>query len=254
MVECGPVDTRWNLLRIEPCRACGRPAAEGCACGWCGERAPVSPHSLGHVLLFGLGLILVAVGDRAGPEADSLAAAHLAPLLSVLSALAGFWVAAPLRGTPDGRRALPAAALAAGAAALAAKLAPPEWTGTAADAAWAVPAAIAAGLLLLPAPLPPVPAPTAIGRLGQRFNMPLLFAAALFATFAWAFAEQGPHSFFLLGFAVSAGALGLRLRRPAPLLVAVACWLPLVAADPAAAALGVVASGFARSLTGRSPR
>ena len=31
------IPDRWNLLRVSPCRACGRPVAEGCACGWCGD-------------------------------------------------------------------------------------------------------------------------------------------------------------------------------------------------------------------------
>ena len=232
----------WNLLRVAPCRACGRPAAEGCACGWCGERAPIAPSSLADLLLFAIGLMLCGIGDFHGPGADALAAAHLAPLLSVLSALAGWAVAEPLRETPSGRfRALPAAALAAGAAALAAKLAPVDWTGT----AWLFPAAVLAALLLAPAPLPPVPAPTTPGRLAQRFTPPLLLAAAMLAIFVWSFATTGPTALSLLGLAAFLCALGRRLRRPALLLVPAAACLGVIAPDPGVFALGVVATGAA---------
>ncbi|MBQ3810505.1 MAG: hypothetical protein II839_06760, partial [Kiritimatiellae bacterium] len=106
------VPDRWNLLRVSPCRACGRPAAEGCTCGWCGEQAPVAGPSFADIALVTVGLVLLGTIDdpSLGVDTDSV--------------LAGWLVAEPLRETPDGRfRTLPAAALAAGAAALAAKLA-----------------------------------------------------------------------------------------------------------------------------------
>lgn len=242
---------RWNLLRLAPCRACGRPAAEGCACGWCGEQAPVAGPSLPDILLAGIGLVLLGVGDFHGPGADAMAAAHLAPLLSVLSALAGWALAEPLRETPDGRfSALPAAALAAGAAALAAKLAPGGWPVP----AWTFPAAVLAALLLLPAPLPPVPASSTLLRLAQRFNLALLFAAALLMTFTWAFATTGPTALSLLGFASFLCALGRRLRRPAELLVPAALLLAPAAADPGAFALAIAAAGLvSRPWSKKSP-
>ncbi len=233
---------RWNLLRVEPCRACGRPAAEGCDCGWCGERAPIAKDSLADLLLAAIGLILCGIGDFQGPGADALAARHLAPLLSVLSALAGWAVAEPLRETPSDRfRALPAAALAAGAAALAAKLAPIDWTET----AWLFPAAVLATLLLAPAPLPPVPASTTLRRLAQRFHAAMLFAAAMLAVFVWSFVTTGPTALTLLGFAAFLCALGRRLRRPSVLLVPAAFCLAPIAPDPGAFALGLVATGLA---------
>lgn len=245
------VPDRWNLLRVSPCRACGRPAAEGCACGWCGERAPLAGPSLADILLAALGLVLLAVGDHHGPGVDAMAAEHLAPLLSVFSALAGWSIAEPLRGTPDGRfRALPAAALAAGAAALAAKLAPDGWPVP----AWALPAAVLAALLLLPAPLPPVPASTMPRRLAQRFHAALPFAAALLAVFVWSFATTGPTALTLLGFASFLCALGRRMRRPAALLVPAALLLAPSAADPGAFALGIAATGLVSLLwSTRSP-
>lgn len=232
----------WNLLRVEPCRACGRPTAEMCACGWCGEQAPLSGSTLFDILLVFLGVVLISIGDNLGPGADTMAAAHLAPLLSILSALAGWAVAEPLRDTPDGRfRALPTAALAAAAAALAAKLAPDGWLVP----AWAFPAAVLAALLLLPAPLPPVPASTTLRRLAQRFHAALLFAAALLAVFVWSFATTGPTALSFLGLAAFLCAIGRRMCRPAALLVPAAFFLAPVAHDPGAFALAVAATGFA---------
>lgn len=231
----------WNLLRIAPCRACGRPAAEGCACGWCGEKAPVAAASHADVLLAGLGLMLLGLGDFHGPGADAMAAAHLAPLLSVLSALAGWAVVEPLCGTAPARPlAAPAAALAAGLAALTARLAPgPLWP------AWTAPAAALAVLLLVPAPLPPVPAASRRGRLAQRFHAVFLFAAAVFATFAWSFAATGPTALSLLGFGAFLCALGRRMRRPGAFLAAAAALVAPLAADPSAFALGAVAAAAA---------
>lgn len=233
----------WNLLRVAPCRACGRPAAEGCACGWCGEQAPIAGPTLADIMLIAVGLVLLGTIDYAGPGADTLAgAARLAPIPCILSALAGWLFAEPLRETPDGRfRALPAAALAAGAAAFAAKLAPDGWPFP----PWAFPAAALAALLLWPAPLPPVPAATTLLRLLQRFNLPRLFGAALMAAFAWAFATFGPTPPALLGFAAFLCALGRRMRRPAALLVPAALLLAPSAADPGAFALGIAATGLA---------
>ena len=230
---------RWNLLRVVPCRACGRPAAEGCACGWCGERAPLSPKSHADILFFFSGLVLLCVGDTNGPGADAWAAAHLAPMLSVLSAIAGLCVAGPLRGTSGGRSpALPFAALAAGLAALAAKLAPPARL----PAPWFFPAAVLAVLLLLPAPLPPVPAATARGRLAQRFSAPLVLAAAELAVSAWSFAATGPTALSHLGLACVLSAVGSRLRRPGALLAPAAFFLAFPAPDPGAFALAVAAA------------
>lgn len=234
----------WNLLRVAPCRACGRPAAELCACGWCGERAPLSPASHADILVFSVGLVLLCVADANGPDADAWAAVHLRPLGSVLAALAGWCVAEPLRGASGWRSpALPAAALAAGLAALAAKLAPPAWL----PAPWLFPAAALAALLLLPAPLPPVPAATARGRLAQRFSAPLLFAAAGLAAFVWSFATTGPTALSHLGLACVVFAVGSRLRRPGALLVPAAFFLALSAPEPGAFALAAAAVAAVRT-------
>ncbi|MBQ9727878.1 MAG: hypothetical protein IJV65_10310 [Kiritimatiellae bacterium] len=235
---------KWNLLRVAPCRACGRPAAEGCACGWCGERAPVAPASHADLLFFGIGVVALAVGDANGPAADIALAAPLRPILPVLSALSGWCAAEPLRAARRGNpAAAPVAALAAGAAALLAKLAP-----AALPPPWFFPAAVLAALALLPAPLPPVPAATARGRLAQRFSVPLLAAAAFLATCAWSFAATGPTALSHLGLGAALCALGRRMRRPAALLVPAAFFLALSAADPGAFALAVAAAAAGAAL------
>lgn len=233
------IPDRWNLLRVSPCRACGRPVAEGCACGWCGEQAPVAGPSLADIALVTVGLVLLGTIDdpSLGVDTDSV--------------LAGWLVAEPLRETPDGRfRTLPAAALAAGAAALAAKLAPDGWPVP----PWAFPATALAALLLVPAPLPPVPAATTLLRLLQRFNLPRLSGAALMAAFVWAFATYGTTPFALLGLAFCLCALGRRMRRPAALLVPAALCLAPDASNPGAFALGIAATGLVSLLwSTRSP-
>ena len=237
----------WNLLRGEPCRACGRPAAEGTPCPWCGERAPIALASRNEAVPALCGVLCcflaAAIGGLPTGPRDR-------PFLIALAALCGAAAAMTVRdapaarGSPARRPVLAALALAAGLLALAAKLAAPAWRGLAealAGAAWALPLAILAALLLRPAPLPPVPAATLRGRLAQRFGPPLLVAGLPLALCAAAFALAGEATpLGVLGFAAVLWPLGLRLRRPAPLGAAMVALLSPLVADPAAFALGFV--------------
>lgn len=230
---------RWNLLLVESCRACGRPAAELCDCPWCGEAAPVSPRSHGAILLLAFGLVLLALGGRFGAGFGAPA-----PVSSVLAALAGWLVAAPLRESENGRSvALPAAALAAGLVALAAAR-QPALRAAAAGGLWLFPLAVAACLAAVPAPLPPVPGATVRARLAQRFAPPLLVAAPVLAVSAWTLRVAGSGILPFLGLACILRALGSRLRGPAVLLVPAAACLAPAAPDPAAFALAVAAAGL----------
>lgn len=237
----------WNLLRVEPCRACGRPAAEGMPCAWCGERAPIALASRNEAIPAFCGVLCcflaVTIGAMPTGPRDQ-------PFLIVLAALCGAGAAmtvrdAPvLRESPLRRPALAVLALAAGLLALAAKLFAPAWRGlaeTLADAAWLVPLAVLAALLLHPAPLPPVPAATLRGRLAQRFGPPLLVAGLPLALCAAAFAFAGSATpLAVLGLVAVLWPLGVRLRRPEPLCAALVALLPPLVADPAAFALGFV--------------
>ena len=99
-----------------------------------------------------------------------------------------------------------------------------------------------------------VPASSTLLRLAQRFNLALLFAAALMTAFVGAFATYGTTPFALLGLAFCLCALGRRMRRPAALLVPAALCLAPAASNPGAFALAVAATGlFSLLWSTRSP-
>ena len=235
---------RWNLLRVAPCRACGRPAAEGAPCAWCGERAPLCAATAADIRFALAGILLclasIAFADLPWGPKDR-------PMAALLSALSGAAIALPATGR--GHCAIPITALAAGLLALASRFVAPAWRETAADfsvAAWTVPLSVLVVLLLFPAPLPPIPAETRYGRFAQRFLPVLAVAGWPLGLCAAALAAAGcANPFAVLGLAVVLWRLGERLRKPAALAVPAAFALQILCPDPAAFALGLVAAAAA---------